>query len=209
MKKKSILLLALLLALSLCACGTPAATEDEPEGEEPTDTALTDLPGDGEGPKLPPTEEESSDQPGQTSSGKTESENRVEFSAYSFCLPQGVTAEEGNGDVDLMRNGKVIGGVWTLDYPDAEALREDTALMDALMEIIDQVAPDNEDFEQSRGDYGDFMIRFVQADGASVHCFFAQGDKLYDAWLWANTLSEAEGDTFLGSFALKGSGAKG
>lgn len=207
-KQTLALLLALLLALSLCACGSSDEGKEDPDISADAAGALKgqdeDTPEDGE--EVDPVSQLVDP---EDPANKVDAAGVVQMPDYHFALPKDVTVGEGVGDVDLMKGGKNIGGVWALDYPNAESLREDTGLMDGIMEVVDLVAPDNLSFEQSREDYGDFTIRFTQKKGNTIHTFFASGDFLYDVWVAEGAFSETELDALLSSFAVNDKEAKG
>lgn len=177
------LLLALLLAVSLCACGSaPQEEEESSEGEDSSaaaDTAQTETP-----------------EPAPLTVTTISRPN------YHFDLPETLTMSEGEGDVDLVREGKVIGGIWTLEYAGAESLRDQAALDSAMPEIVEMVAPDNSMFSQFEAAYGDFAVSFVQEGGNTVHTFYAQGDKLFDVWVLDDGLTKEETEALFSSFAL-------
>lgn len=177
------LLLALLLAVSLCACGSaPQEEEESGEGEDSSaaaDTAQTETP-----------------EPAPLTVTTISRPN------YHFGLPETLTMSEGEGDVDLVREGKVIGGIWTLEYAGAESLRDQAALDSAMPEIVEMVAPDNSMFSQFEAAYGDFAVSFVQEGGNTVHTFYAQGDKLFDVWVLDDGLTKEETEALFSSFAL-------
>lgn len=179
------LLLALLLAVSLCACGSaPQEEEESGEGEDSSaaaDTAQTETPEPAEKPLTVTT---------------------ISRPNYHFDLPETLTMSEGDGDVDLVREGKVIGGIWTLEYAGAESLRDQAALDSAMPEIVEMVAPDNSMFSQFEAAYGDFAVSFVQEGGNTVHTFYAQGDKLFDVWVLDDGLTKEETEALFSSFAL-------
>lgn len=177
------LLLALLLAVSLCACGSaPQEEEESGEGEDSSaaaDTAQTETP-----------------EPAPLTVTTISRPN------YHFDLPETLTMSEGEGDVDLVREGKVIGGIWTLEYAGAESLRDQAALDSAMPEIVEMVAPDNSMFSQFEAAYGDFAVSFVQEGGNTVHTFYAQGDRLFDVWVLDDGLTKEETEALFSSFAL-------
>lgn len=183
-KKILTLLLALLLAVSLSACGS-APQEEEAEGE---DSSAAD--------------------PAQTETDPPEPAEKplavttVSRPNYHFDLPETLTMEEGDGDVDLMREGKVIGGIWTLEYDKAESLRDEATLDGAVPTIVELVAPDNSMFSLFEGAYGDFSISFVQEGGNTAHTFYTQEDRLFDVWVLDDGLTKEETETLFSSFAL-------
>lgn len=178
--------MALLLAVSLASCGAPAK-EEKKEGESSagTDTAKT----------------EQNNQEKEVR--KPLAVTTITRANYRFDLPETISWEEGDGDLDLMKEGKVVGGIWALDYDHAESLRDPAVLEGAMPAIVEMVAPVNSSFSAFEGAYGDFSIGFVQEGGNTVHTFFAQGDTLFDVWVLDESFTKEETETIFGSFALE------
>lgn len=174
------LTLAALLALSLCACGEPAGTDQTDDSQQVENS-------DQKAPQAP-----AADTPVV-----------VDKEAYTVSLPEGFTSKDAadGGLTILDKDGKEAGGVMVVECKGAENLKvnsEDDLTSDGYAVLAEQVAPEQEgSFAMS--DYG----LFSYTAGDATHTFFPKGDYLYDLWITEKGMSAEETSGVLGSFAAK------
>lgn len=156
------LTLSALLALSLCACGTPA--QDDTQSNE--DNAVVE-----------------NNDANQDKAPVMDNPVAVEKDAYTLSLPEGYTSEDAaDGGLKILdADGNEAGGVKVIPCQGADNLKvgsEADLAGEGYKVLAEQVAPGAEG-TFSIGDYG--MFTYTEAGG--VHTFFPKGDNLYDLWL--------------------------